>query len=216
MIGYGVWIAERKEFKLMNIIRRSNYPIPYGPIPDYLTRDEVDRIKNFIKSKKGQSRDYLMIDFLWNTGVRVSELCNFMVGDLDSYLGTLKVRSLKKRSRKKGKREEWRSIPIPKNFINQIEDYIEVNSLDKETKLFPITRQDVYYLVRRYCRKAGIDSRRSHPHIFRHSFAVNCALQGVGGTTIADWLGHADLSTVMIYAKALAKDTRHIREGLIF
>lgn len=152
----------------------------------------------------------MVIDFLWNTGVRVSEANKITVSDIDSYAGVVIVNTLKQRHRAE------RSVPIPKEFLNKIEDYIEINYLVKGDRLFPFTRQNIYYLVSRYCKRAGIDKKRCHPHIFRHSFAVNCVLQGVSATVLAEWLGHSGLGSIMVYAKALAKDTKHIREGLEF
>lgn len=175
-------------------------------VPHYLNRDEVRQVVSLIK----KPRDRMIIDFLWNTGVRVSEMNQIKVSDLDSYAGTIIIKSLKQR------RQAERSIPISKEFLNKLEDYIQAHHLVGDDRLFSLTRQDIYYLVSRYCKKAGIDKKRSHPHIFRHSFAVNCVLQGISGTVLAEWLGHSGLGTVMIYARALAKDTKHLREGLEF
>ena len=175
-------------------------------VPHYLNRDEVHLVLSLIE----KLRDRMMIDFLWNTGVRVSEMNQVKISDVDSYAGTIVIKSLKQ------KRQTERSIPISKEFLNKLEDYIQLNHLVGDDRLFPLTRQDIYYLVSRYCKKAGMDKKRSHPHIFRHSFAVNCVLQGISGTVLAEWLGHSGLGTVMVYARALAKDTKHLREGLEF
>jgi len=175
-------------------------------VPHYLNRDEVHHVISLIR----KPRDRMILDFLWNTGVRVSEMNQVRVSDLDSYAGTIVIKSLKQ------KRQAERSIPISKEFLNKLEDYIQLNHLVGDDRLFPLTRQDIYYLVSRYCKKAGMDKKRSHPHIFRHSFAVNCVLQGISGTVLAEWLGHSGLGTVMVYARALAKDTKHLREGLEF
>jgi integrase/recombinase XerD len=177
-----------------------------GEIPKYLTKDEVHRVLDVIP--KDKVRDHLMIHLLWHTGVRVSELISISAPDIDFYARTLIVTTLKQ---KKGKAKKiQRSIPIltsPEskcckpgwNIFDEIEDYLEV-----------------WYLVHRYCRKAGIDSKRSHPHVFRHSFGINTVLQGVAPGTLAGWLGHASLGSTMIYSKVLAKDTRQIMEGLEF
>jgi len=174
--------------------------------PHYLTREEVHHIISFIK----RPRDRMMIDFLWNTGVRVSELNHIKVSDVNFYTEVIIVKTLKQ------KHETERSIPVPKEFLDRVRGYIKSNHLVDDDRLFPFTRQNILYLVGRYCKKAGIDKKRSHPHIFRHSFAVNCVLQGISGTVLAEWLGHAGLGSVMIYARALAKDTKHLRDGLEF
>ena len=190
-----------------------NYPVSriFGlalsrKAPKYLTREEVHHVLKLIR----RPRDRMIIDFFWNTGVRVSELNQVRVDDIDSYLGVIRVKSLKK------KREVERSVPAPKGFINQIEDYIEANNLIGSSRLSPLTRRDIYYLVSKYCIAAGIDRKRAHPHVLRHSFAINCVLQGITPSVLAEWLGHEGLGSVMIYARALAKDTKHLRDGLEF
>jgi integrase/recombinase XerD len=174
--------------------------------PKYLTREEVHRVLSYVK----RARDWMIIDFLWNTGVRVSELNQVRLSDINSYAGVVKVRSLKKR------REIERSVPVPKDFINRVEKYAQEAKIGPVDRLFPLSRRDIYYLVSKYCKKAGLDSKRRHPHVFRHSFAINCVLQGISGSVLAEWLGHEGLATVMIYARAMAKDTKHLRDGLEF
>ena len=175
-------------------------------LPKYLIREEVHQILSIIK----KPRDRMILDFLWNTGVRVSELISIKVSSIDFYAGVINVRTLKKRY------DAERSIPVPKDFLNKVDEYIQSNKLSGDDFLFPITRQNIYYLVSRYCRIAGIDYKRRHPHTFRHSFAINCVLQGISGSVLAEWLGHEGLAHIMVYARALARDTKHLRDGLEF
>ncbi|HHT9118384.1 MAG TPA: tyrosine-type recombinase/integrase, partial [Candidatus Hypogeohydataceae bacterium YC38] len=66
------------------------------------------------------------------------------------------------------------------------------------------------------CSKAGIDRDRSHPHTFRHSFAVHCVLSGVPLPVLKKWLGHSSISRTMIYCQVLARDTREFYERVAF
>jgi len=191
-----------------NLIPRTFAIAISGEIPKYLTRDEVHRVLDIIPSNK--IRDRLIINLLWHSGIRVSELVSIKYSDIDFYSHTLNIQTLKQ---KRGKEKKiYRSIPLQGDILNELGNYTFKN----EDCLFPITRREIWYLVKRYCRKAGIDPKRSHPHVFRHSFAVNAILQGVAPGTLAGWLGHVSLASTMVYSKVLAKDTRQIMDGLEF
>ena len=94
--------------------------------------------------------------------------------------------------------------------------FIAERGLRKEDKVFEISRQRAYQIISYLCKKAGIDKERSHPHIFRHSFGVNCVLSGVPVLVLKNWLGHKDISDTLIYTQILAKDTREIMDQIIF
>ncbi len=199
----------------MDLIPRNLALAISGEIPKYLTKDEVHRVLDVIPNDK--VRDHLIINLLWHSGVRVSELISIKYQDIDFYLHTLNVQTLKQ---KKGKEKKvYRSIPLQGDALNELDRYLgnfkRIGDTGNEC-LFDITRKEVWYLTHRYCRKAGIDPKRSHPHVFRHSFAINAILQGVSPGTLAGWLGHASLASTMVYSKVLAKDTRQIMEGLEF
>jgi integrase/recombinase XerD len=192
----------------MDLIPRTFAIAISGEIPKYLTKDEVHRVLEVIP--KNKARDHLIINLLWHSGVRVSELISIKYQDIDFYAHVLNIQTLKQ---KKGKEKKiYRSIPLQDNILNELGNY----TFEDEERLFPITRKEVWYLVRRYCKKAGIGSKNGHPHVFRHSFAINAILQGVSPGTLAGWLGHASLASTMVYSKVLAKDTRQIMDGLEF
>jgi len=88
--------------------------------------------------------------------------------------------------------------------------------LKREDKLFQYNRKTAYNYVLEACTVAGIKDERSHPHTFRHSFAVNCILHGVPITVLRDWLGHRDITKTLIYTQILAHDSRVFMDQVAF
>jgi integrase len=71
-------------------------------------------------------------------------------------------------------------------------------------------------IVREACTKAGIEKKRSHPHVLRHSFAVNAVLQRVPLPILQRWMRHSDINNTMVYLQILSQDTRDFYEALEF
>lgn len=169
-------------------------------LPQYLTLPEVQAVLKVAE----KPRDHLMINLLWQTGCRISELLEIRVEDIDFYGKTLRIRSLKQ----KVKKGSWRIVPLKGEILGELGGYISQEGLKKGKRLFSITRQRAYQIVLFYCKKARIDRQRSHPHIFRHSFAINCILSGVPVLVLKSWLGHRDINDTLIYTQILARDTK--------
>ena len=176
-----------------------------GELPAYFTKEEIDRILAQV-----EGRDRLFLSLLWQTGVRVSEALALEVKDVDFYSKTLKVKSLKKQ------RPEVRCVPINGSLTGILGSYIAQEGLRGRDRLFGITRQRAFQVVQEACRKTGIDRERSHPHTFRHSFAVHCVLSGVPLPVLKKWLGHSSIARTMIYCQVLARDTRSFYEAITF
>lgn len=176
-----------------------------GELPAYFTKEEVERILRQV-----EGRDRLFLSLLWQTGARVSEALALTVQDVDFYGKVLRVKTLKKQ------RPEWRTIPFNGHLAGPLGGYIAQEGLRGTDRLFPITRQRAFQVVGEACHKAGLDRDRSHPHTFRHSFAVHCVLSGVPLPVLKKWLGHSSISRTMIYCQVLARDTRAFYEAINF
>ncbi len=174
-------------------------------LPAYFTKDEVDRILAQV-----EGRDKLLLSLLWQTGVRVSEALAVEVRDVDFYGKVLRVSSLKKR------RPEVRTVPINGNLTGILGSWIAQEGLRTNNRLFNVTRQRAFQVVKDACYRAGIDRARAHPHTFRHSFAVHCVLNQVPLPVLKRWLGHSSISRTMVYVQVLAKDTRSFYEAIAF
>lgn len=179
-------------------------------LPKYFSKAEVQDILNTTTNP----RDHLLINLLWQVGCRISELLSVTVEDIDFYAKTVKISTLKQKV--KGKGQPWRIIPLKGEILGELGGYISEEGLRREDKLFKLTRQRCHQIVVFLCRRAGIDKKRSHPHTFRHSFAIHCVLSGVPVLVLKSWLGHRDITDTLIYTQILAQDTRGIMDQIQF
>ncbi len=168
-------------------------------LPHVLSLEEVERLLEAppLQSLRGL-RDKAMLEVLYATGVRVSELVSIRLVDLDLERGFLRV---------KGKGRKERVVPLGEEALKWLERYLAVRSKwDRKGSphLFltnrggPMTRQRFWQLVKDYARRVGITKGIS-PHTLRHSFATHILERGADLRSLQELLGHADLSTTQIY-----------------
>jgi len=144
-------------------------------------------------------RDKLVIEVLFGTGMRLSELLGLKNGDVDFYEESIKVL---------GKRKKERIIPITKQLVAQLKTYIELKSLqnfnnktedlfvtDKGTKVYPLF---IYKLVKSYLTYISTQDKKS-PHVLRHSYATSLLNRGADLNAIKELLGHASLAATQVY-----------------
>jgi integrase/recombinase XerC len=144
-------------------------------------------------------RDCLLMELLYLTGMRVSELCNLHDNDLDPYRKTIRVT---------GKRNKLRYIPLPVEMLRNIAAFQtnrnEEFELNEPEYLFlsktgkRITRQEVYTIVKNVLTKITTISKKS-PHVLRHSFATHMLNNGADLNVIKEILGHSNLSATEVY-----------------
>ncbi len=175
------------------------------PLPALLSEDEVERLLNAPRSDDPKTvpagfRDRTMLETLYATGLRVSELVSLQLSAMNRRRGTVQVIG-------KGNRE--RLVPVGEVALNWIERYLE-NARTRILKgrssdaLFPsnrgraMTRQTFWHAVKRYAAIAEIDQSIS-PHSLRHAFATHLINNGANLRAVQLMLGHTDLSTTQIY-----------------
>lgn len=180
-------------------------------LPRTFTFDEISRLLAMpdVSTDRGL-RDAAMIHLMYASGLRVSELCSLVVGDLDTNAGIVKPLG------KGGKR---RVVPVGEVALAHLTAYLnDVRpKLAKPTTrpLFvsprggALTRQGFWKLLGRYARAAGIRTPLS-PHKLRHSFATHLLAGGADLRAVQAMLGHADLGTTEIYTH-IAQD--HVRRA---
>jgi integrase/recombinase XerD len=145
-------------------------------------------------------RDRTMLEVLYATGLRVSELVSLKLGQINMNQGVTRVLG-------KGNRE--RLIPLGEEAVRWLKAFISGARndilLDRSTDyLFPtrrgdrMTRQAFWHIIKRYARKAGVD-RELSPHTLRHAFATHLLNHGADLRVVQMLLGHSDLSTTQIY-----------------
>ncbi len=174
-----------------------------------LEPEEVERLLDAPDESTPRGlRDKAMLELLYATGLRVSELVNLSVGALDVNLGL--VRAF-------GKRSKERLVPVAETTIELMKRYLEearprlLKGVLSET-LFPgrggkpLSRQGFWKIVKATAKKAGIDTPVS-PHVLRHSFATHLLIGGADLRSVQMMLGHADIATTQLYL-------HHTRSGL--
>jgi integrase/recombinase XerC len=164
-------------------------------LPVFIEKSKMDQLLNEIKfpdTFEG-SRDKLIIDLFYMTGMRLSELLSVSVLDIDLVNSTVKVL---------GKRNKERIIPLSINLLNQIKDFSEKYKLKSfffvnfEGK--KLTSKKVYTIVNYYLGKVSSIEKRS-PHVLRHTFATHMLNNGADINAIKEILGHANLSATQVY-----------------
>ena len=176
-------------------------------LPPYMTKDEI---RNVLERVEHKPLYHLLINFLWQTGARVTEALSVKVSDIDFYSKVVHMPSLKKQ------KPQIKTVPLQGELLGELGAYIGQEGLKKDDRIFPITRQHAHRIVRDACIEAGIERARSHPHVLRHSFAVNAVLQRVPLPILQKWLGHSDIKNTMVYLQILSQDTRDFYEALEF
>lgn len=169
-------------------------------LPDYLTIEEVDNLLDVRASNAYELRNKAMLEVLYATGMRISELCNLTMSNLFLEDSLIKVF---------GKGSKERLVPIGDVAINALEEYLkfgrnELLGIKDSPYVFissrhtKITRQAFFKYIKELCRKKGIKKNIS-PHILRHSFATHLLNNGADLRVVQELLGHSDISTTQIY-----------------
>ena len=179
--------------------------------PEILTNREVELFLEQPKcvDEKG-FRDHAMLELLYATGIRVSELISLDVDDLNLPAGLIVCRS-------KGKE---RSIPLYPAAVKALQDYVlhireRIVTNDEEKALFVnmngerMTRQGFWKIIKHYQEKADI-KKDITPHMLRHSFAAHLLENGADLHSIQEMLGHADISSTQIYTHVVKKQLKDV------
>ncbi len=169
-------------------------------LPTYLSYKEVNALLEMpnINRADGQ-RDRAMLEVMYSTGLRVSELVSLKRGQVDMKNGLVKV---------KGKGSKERTVPIGSFAIKYLQAYIDDGRKNNKGAKTPhlflnrnggvITRQYFFMAVKKYALQAGIDKDIS-PHTLRHCFATHMLENGADLVAVQKMLGHTNLSTTQIY-----------------
>lgn len=205
-------IAE--EITKNNPIESVSRPKLQRKLPQVLSYEEVEKLLNFVPKKKfNDIRNKAMLEVLYATGMRVSELVNLKFNQLD--IANKYIRVVGKGSKERivllnpksiHALKEWLAIRERK-FSNKIaSEYKEYVFLSKLGR--PISRIDFWEQLKNYVRQAGITKNVS-PHTLRHSFATHMLKYGADLRVVQELLGHADISTTQIYTHI---DKQHLKE----
>ncbi len=173
-------------------------------LPYFLTSKEIKKICAVAKSKKSFSfmRMHVMVKLMYSSGLRVSELVSLPENAINYDMHQILIC---------GKGSKERIVPVTKEVITDILEYIEVRNkfigMRKSNWMFPsqkslsghITRDGFFKNLKKLAAKAGISPEKVHPHILRHSFATRLVNNSADLRSIQKMLGHENIVTTEIY-----------------
>jgi integrase/recombinase XerD len=176
-------------------------PRTWKTLPRFLTLEEVDHLLEAPDPSSALGlRDAAMVELLYATGLRVSELVSLRARDLNLEGGYLRCL---------GKGSKERLVPLGRKAAQRLKAYLEAGrpgllNASGQTALFlnsrggRLSRQGFWKLLKKYGRAVGLRGRLS-PHVLRHSFATHLLERGADLRSVQMMLGHADISTTQIY-----------------
>ena len=177
-------------------------PTVRAALPETLSVQEVSKILEMPDAGTPQGlRDRAMLELMYGSGLRASELCSLEIQAVNFEEGVLRVR---------GKGSKDRVVPVGRKASEALRDYLSENGRAKLAKprtgsaLFlsswgkAISRKTLWALLQARVRRAGID-KKIHPHQLRHAFATHLLANGADLRVIQELLGHADIGTTQIY-----------------
>lgn len=209
------WLV-RQNIQKLNPMLEIDSPKKRRTLPVALTVNEVNNLLEQPDTKKKLGlRDRALLETLYATGIRVSELINLKFTDLHEELKLVKVF---------GKGSKERLIPISEVALSWIDSYKEkvrdplILKIGKNTDFIflnsrggSLTRQAVWQIIKHYCKMAGIQKNVT-PHTLRHTFATHLLENGADLRVVQEILGHSDISTTQIYTNLSQKHILQVYE----
>jgi integrase/recombinase XerD len=177
-------------------------------LPRFLTQEEMNRLLEApdVATAEGL-RDRAMLELLYATGLRVSELVSLGANDVDMDAAVLTCT---------GKGSKQRRVPVGRSAVSWLEKYRAARRTllagKESNRLFvgaggrPLTRQVVWALLKKHAHGAGV--RGVTPHVLRHSFATHLLERGADTRSVQAMLGHSDLATTQIYTHVTSERLR--------
>ncbi|HZI18847.1 MAG TPA: site-specific tyrosine recombinase XerD [Pyrinomonadaceae bacterium] len=181
-------------------------------LPRFLTQEEMARLLEVPDAAEPEGvRDRAMMELLYATGLRVSELCSLEQAGLDAEAGVVRCM---------GKGSKQRRVPVGRSALAWLRKYEAVRRHllggNESPHLFvaaggrALRRQEVSAILKRHAARAGV--RGVSPHVFRHSFATHLLEHGADTRSVQAMLGHSDLATTQIYTHVTTDRLRHVYE----
>lgn len=198
--GFTTFLIQEKVIE-NNPIKNIERAKAWVTLPDTLSREEMDTLfAQAGNDSPSAIRDRAMLELMYATGIRVSEMVSLTVNSINWQVGYLMVQ---------GKGGKERIVPIGKSAYNWLREYVDsvrhVFLKSRATQVLflnrkgeKLTRQGFWKIVKMYAKRAGLD-KKVHPHMFRHSFATHLLEGGADLRAVQVMLGHSDISTTQIY-----------------
>ncbi len=209
-----------------------------GVVPNFLTDEQVNALTEAFQRwyddksindyrRFFRGRYWLVYLLLRFTGARIGEVLNLKLSDIDFRNAEVKLITLKRHNPKK--KGQYRIVPVPASVIAEISNFIMFtqNNAKKSFKkqkidkyidnLFALKPNNFYTVFRERCEEVNIPKELAHPHILRHTRAIELLRAGVPVTIVQDILGHSALTTTAVYLKISGQEAKNIlrEKGLI-
>ena len=170
-------------------------------LPEVISVSQIDSMINYYNHNSFlNSRNLTIIDFIYSTGSRVSEVINVNISDIDTKESFVRL---------EGKGSKQRIVPLGSLLVNNLTEYIKLrDSIEtlESSKLFlsksfkKLDRSAIFRIVKSTALKLGLNVDL-HPHTLRHSAATHMLERGCDLRTVQEFLGHSSVSTTQIYTK---------------
>ncbi len=208
--------AQREELVVVDPSVNLESPKIHQSLPGYLRMEEIDRLLEMpdLKTPLGL-RDKAMLEVLYSTGLRVTELTNLRVNDIEMKMGCLRCI---------GKGDKERLVPVGRKALTAVESFMlearpellrrrrtgpTVPFLFVNARGEKLSRVGVWKILSAYGRRAGLRKPLT-PHKLRHSFATHLLERGADLRSVQLMLGHADISTTQIYTHVIEERLKEV------
>lgn len=180
----------------------------WKPLPNVLTLEEVDKLLAApdTGTPKGL-RDRALLEVLYATGLRVSELIGLRLDGLDTQIGFVRCM---------GKGSKERIVPLGESAVSAVTAYLQARRVRKPTNFVflnhrgeKLSRMGFWKILRAYGIQAGI-TKKLTPHVLRHSFATHLLERGADLRAVQTMLGHTNISTTEIYTHVMRERLKEI------
>ena len=183
-------------------------------LPPHITYEEfnamLQAVDQYFNQKKQtpkrsyhRNRDKLLLSLMWETGGRIDDICSLKTSDFDFRKRELNLYMKKRRKNN--------IVTLSDRMLFEISEYLR--NWQIKDRLFDLTRQRAWQLIKKYSRIAGIDD--VHPHKFRHGLAIYLLQQGVPIPVISARLGHSSVYiTMQLYMKVTPEVQRHFMNNV--